>query len=238
MRFTCDSCGAQYMISDEKVGPNGVKVRCKKCSHVILVRHAPVAPEPEAAGGPGAAASGAGAAGWPGAEGAGGLAAPQAGEARAPTGGAGAAWPPPEGGGAEDSQASGAGAAGGTPGLGADASGAGEGLAPPAGRDELDDELGQAFDKVMGGPEAAPSGLSAGATAAAAGLDAPQEPHVGPAASETAAPAPLAAEWYVAIDEQQVGPMPPEELKARWEAGVVGPDSLVWCAGMADWGAL
>src|SRR5512136_1103561 len=40
MRFTCDSCGAQYMISDEKVGPNGVKVRCKKCSHVILVRRA------------------------------------------------------------------------------------------------------------------------------------------------------------------------------------------------------
>jgi hypothetical protein len=203
---------------------------------VILVRHAPVVPEPGTAGGPGAAASGAGAGGWPGAEGAGGPAAPQAGEARAPTGGA--AWPRPEGGAAEESRAGGAGAAGGTPGLGADASGAGEGLAPPSGRDELDDELGQAFDKVMGGPEAAPSGLSAGATAAAAGLDAPQESHVGPGATETAAPSSLAAEWYVAIDEQQVGPMPPEELKARWEAGVVGPDSLVWCAGMADWGPL
>ena len=41
MRFACDSCSAQYMISDEKVGPNGVKVRCKKCGHVILVRRAP-----------------------------------------------------------------------------------------------------------------------------------------------------------------------------------------------------
>ncbi len=40
MKFTCDRCEAQYMISDEKVGPNGVKVRCKKCSHVILVRRA------------------------------------------------------------------------------------------------------------------------------------------------------------------------------------------------------
>src|SRR5512141_2639188 len=40
MKFTCDRCDAQYMISDEKVGPNGVKVRCKKCSHVILVRRA------------------------------------------------------------------------------------------------------------------------------------------------------------------------------------------------------
>src|SRR5512133_4091184 len=40
MKFTCDRCDAQYMISDEKVGPNGVEVRCKKCSHVILVRRA------------------------------------------------------------------------------------------------------------------------------------------------------------------------------------------------------
>ncbi len=38
MRFACDSCRAQYNISDEKVGPRGVKVRCKKCGHVIHVR--------------------------------------------------------------------------------------------------------------------------------------------------------------------------------------------------------
>ena len=38
MRFVCDSCHAQYMISDDKVGANGVKVRCKKCNHVIIVR--------------------------------------------------------------------------------------------------------------------------------------------------------------------------------------------------------
>src|SRR5262245_13396630 len=38
MRFVCDSCRAQYMISDDKVGANGVKVRCKKCSNVIVVR--------------------------------------------------------------------------------------------------------------------------------------------------------------------------------------------------------
>src|SRR5271167_1882979 len=46
MRFVCDSCRAQYMISDEKVGPRGVKVRCKKCGHVIHVRR----PETEAEG--------------------------------------------------------------------------------------------------------------------------------------------------------------------------------------------
>jgi len=38
MRFVCDSCRAQYMISDDKVGANGVKVRCKKCGYVIVVR--------------------------------------------------------------------------------------------------------------------------------------------------------------------------------------------------------
>jgi predicted Zn finger-like uncharacterized protein len=38
MRFVCDSCRAQYMISDDKVGANGVKVRCKKCGNVIVVR--------------------------------------------------------------------------------------------------------------------------------------------------------------------------------------------------------
>jgi predicted Zn finger-like uncharacterized protein len=38
MRFVCDSCRAQYMISDDKVGASGVKVRCKKCGHVIIVR--------------------------------------------------------------------------------------------------------------------------------------------------------------------------------------------------------
>jgi len=29
MRFSCDQCGAQYAIADEKVGDKGVRVRCK-----------------------------------------------------------------------------------------------------------------------------------------------------------------------------------------------------------------
>jgi predicted Zn finger-like uncharacterized protein len=67
MKFSCDRCDAQYMISDEKVGPNGVKVRCKKCSHVILVRRpvddgasAPEAPAPAPAPIPGSAPGGTG----------------------------------------------------------------------------------------------------------------------------------------------------------------------------------
>ena len=49
MRFSCEGCSAKYMISDDKVGPAGVKVRCKKCGHVTLVRRG----EPEGAPAPG-----------------------------------------------------------------------------------------------------------------------------------------------------------------------------------------
>lgn len=38
MKFTCDNCHAQYMIGDEKLGKRGVKVRCKKCQYVIILR--------------------------------------------------------------------------------------------------------------------------------------------------------------------------------------------------------
>ena len=38
MRFVCESCRAQYMINDDKVGPKGVKVRCRKCGYVITVK--------------------------------------------------------------------------------------------------------------------------------------------------------------------------------------------------------
>ena len=38
MKFSCDKCGAQYQISDDKLGPKGAKVRCKKCGHMILLR--------------------------------------------------------------------------------------------------------------------------------------------------------------------------------------------------------
>jgi predicted Zn finger-like uncharacterized protein len=101
MRFACDGCDAKYMISDDKVGPAGVKVRCKKCGHLILVRRAE--PETESAGA------------------------------------------------------------------------AGDGLA---------------------------------------------------------------AEWWVAIDDQPVGPVDLEVVRNHWDAGEIGPDSLVWYAGLAEWSPL
>jgi predicted Zn finger-like uncharacterized protein len=146
MKFTCDSCGAAYMISDDKVGPGGVKVRCKKCGNVVTVKRPDEPP----------------------------VVAPAAASA-----------------------------------------------APPAG---LDDELGNAFDHAFG--------------------DAPAPAEAAPAAAKDPAPAPAATaappatEWYVAIGEAQVGPLPLAEVKKKWEAGDVGPDSLVWRPGMGDWGPL
>ncbi len=163
MKFTCDRCDAQYMISDEKVGPNGVKVRCKKCSHIILVRRP------------------------------------------AENGAAGAEVPVP--------------APAPAPG------GSGEGL---------DAELGQAFDNAFGdGPAKAPApGPDPDATQAVS----PEEAaHV---LARSAAPEPAATEWYVAIGQAQVGPLPLVEVRRKWEAGDIGPDSLVWRPGMGDWAAL
>jgi hypothetical protein len=42
-------------------------------------------------------------------------------------------------------------------------------------------------------------------------------------------------DWFVAVDEQQVGPLALEKVKDMWDRGEIGPDSLCWRAGMADW---
>lgn len=38
MKFYCDNCQTKYSIAEEKVRGKVLKVRCKKCSHVITVR--------------------------------------------------------------------------------------------------------------------------------------------------------------------------------------------------------
>ncbi len=41
--------------------------------------------------------------------------------------------------------------------------------------------------------------------------------------------------WYVAIDDEQVGPESEAELAERWKKRQIDADSLVWQSGMADW---
>jgi len=38
MKFYCDSCNAKYLISDEKVAGKILKIKCKKCQHIMVVR--------------------------------------------------------------------------------------------------------------------------------------------------------------------------------------------------------
>ncbi len=59
MKIECDKCAAKYSIADEKVRGKTFKIRCKKCSNVIIVRDKVAAasagaePEAEEAGAPG-----------------------------------------------------------------------------------------------------------------------------------------------------------------------------------------
>jgi predicted Zn finger-like uncharacterized protein len=168
MKFTCESCSAQYMISDEKVGPSGVKVRCKKCGNVILVRRGAPAPALETA------ATGA------------------------------------------ESAAQAAAAPG-----------------PAAGGGGLDAELGQAFDQAFGDTPTSTPAPAAGADMAATQLMGSED--AAKVFADKGGQAPPASEWYVAIGQAQVGPLPLAEVKKKWEAGDVGPDSLVWRPGMGDW---
>jgi predicted Zn finger-like uncharacterized protein len=48
VKFSCDKCQTKYSIADEKVRGKVLKIRCKKCDNVIVLREAP-APAPVAA---------------------------------------------------------------------------------------------------------------------------------------------------------------------------------------------
>jgi predicted Zn finger-like uncharacterized protein len=192
MRFVCDSCRAQYMISDDKVGPKGVKVRCKKCGHTITVRPAgaPAAkdPAPEAVPASPPATNGVGK------------------EAESPA----AALPaslgtPPEGGLFTDVE---------------------------------EDEIGAVFDQVLSsGTHKLPASEAAEAAAREASAETVRklaEAEAEPT-KEEARPNAAAHEWYVAIDEKQVGPFSVEKVKDLWDRGELGPDSLCWRSGFSDW---
>lgn len=161
MKFSCDQCNAQYMIADEKVGERGVKVKCKKCAHIIVVRPVALAPEPSAAAAP----------------------APQQVSAPAIA-------------------------------------------APPAGNGGTEWNVGGSY----GGDAAAGAGSSDLGLGAAWGASAPVK-----------VPAPASQrprgekEWYVAIDDSQLGPVDIGDIEEKWDSEDVDEDTLVWKAGMGDW---
>src|SRR5688500_2506245 len=38
MKIVCEACQAKYSIADEKVRGKVFKIKCKKCSHIIVVK--------------------------------------------------------------------------------------------------------------------------------------------------------------------------------------------------------
>lgn len=196
MRFVCDSCRAQYMISDDKIGPKGVKLRCKKCGHTILVRPAGASAGKE-----------------------GGADTPASTEARS---------------GAADSNAPRIVESSGT-GLPATLG------TPPEGglfTDVEEDEIGAVFDQVLStGSQKAQARDAEAEAVKAAKADTVRKLAEAEAAEPSPDDAKAAAshEWYVAIDEKQVGPWSVEKVKDAWDRGEVGPDNLCWRSGFSDW---
>ncbi len=232
MKFVCDSCGAQYMIADDKVGAKGVKVRCKKCSHVILVQPAPTDAGADATvvlsnpladlGGDDADV-------------------PTAFEGEAAEAEIGAAFDTIFGdGGAPD---------------GDEAEAAASPEASGAPGDPFSSAVDDAFAAALAGSPVDDGPDDHAATRVFTSHDIqrvaqereiaqPEDEDEGAFEDEAPAPAVVGeaaegeAEWYAAIHEEQVGPLTPDEIQDHWESGDLSPDSLVWKTGMADWAPL
>ncbi len=226
MRFVCDSCRAQYMISDEKVGAKGVKVRCKKCGFVILVRRPqdlpPQPPEPSDA----------------------------TQVMQNPLADSVAGGSPFE----DTTVAAGKGLGGVDKlfgGVEEDEIGAvfdqvlSSGTQKPSAADpdrtedrfgDLGGDLGDPSDDRMSTRVLDAATVKKLTQEAATGSDAPNAALEGAAtpASEPK-PDPAKHDWFVAIDEKQVGPLSLEKIKQHWDEGEIGPDSLCWRAGFSDW---
>ncbi len=255
MRFVCESCRAQYMINDEKVGPKGVKVRCRKCGYVILVKRGGEAQAKGPVASVGADPDDALATQilqTP-------LAAPPPAAGRQLTGDTMADLTNP-----------------GIPEGKMQAADPRDSLLGDAG----DDEIGAVFDQVLnsgahsipkeavGGGDERRTEMHSAVGGAALGDDSDDrmstrviDAEVVRKLAEESGDKPAVPtadkngqwdakteknghhvegevpqnDWFVAIDEKQTGPLALEKVKEHWDRGEIGPDSLCWRAGFTDW---
>ncbi len=188
MKFVCSNCSTQYLISDDKVGSKGVKVRCKRCGNVIIVR--PSSEEDET----------------------------------------------------EDPMVT-------DPGSSAQGFGSSDSFAQEDG-----DDVGQAFDQLLAGglggdddeddedDERATEVFNLNDVKKSKpsfdDRDKIDQVFAGAESTElrkNSSHADDKAEWYVAIGDEQVGPISMAEIEARWRDGEIGPKTLSWCPGMDNW---
>lgn len=261
MRFVCESCRAQYMINDEKVGPKGVKVRCRKCGYVIHVKktdgataakNGPVnasndpddATATQVMNSPLAAGSDATLD----------LTSPGTPAADPPTSRVNMNDPAVQA--AMESKAAKTAAAK-EKSNGAEKNGAETPKNEPKPGDSFlgadEDEIGAVFDSVLAGGSTGPTTLPPGgleAKGAVEGdrestkvLDADMVKKLAEESNSSGSSNPTLPkveevpqqDWYVALNDKQTGPMPLDQLKQHWDKGEVGPDSLCWRAGFSDW---
>ncbi|MBM4378104.1 MAG: zinc-ribbon domain-containing protein [Deltaproteobacteria bacterium] len=246
MQFACSQCNARFQIADAKVGPRGVKVPCKRCGHTIIVkRNAEAEPSPDV---PifilppslaHLAQPAAGPAPRPPEEGESTqvLDNPLAQQAEADQALA-LATPPGTAAVTDDDERTSVEAPRpappkSPPEQAADpaevlrAAAAAElaiATLPPSMALGEEGEEGRQSTRVMTGLESEQL-----VSASAQGDEEPLP------AAPAPAPAPAAVDWYVGVDDQQVGPLRVDQLVEKWQAGAIGPDTLCWRAGMDDW---
>ncbi len=64
---------------------------------------------------------------------------------------------------------------------------------------------------------------------------APMEAQAPAATTVSPRPAGIADEWYVVINQEQVGPLAPSQVREKIEQGEINGDTFAWKEGMADW---
>jgi predicted Zn finger-like uncharacterized protein len=242
MKFLCPNCNAKYQISEEKVAGRSVKIHCRNCGFVIRVAQPSVTaltshlaslrpPAPDASVGAAVAPR---APPRP----------PQPGPALTPES---QATPLPRRAATAEPQATtlprpGRGAGPPVAASGARVASAGAvGLAraqpkragaPSAGSEERAHELlRQATAPRESGHASRPRSGTPGALAGAFA----KAVDVAPAAAEEMV---SGDEWWVGIQDVPTGPLKLSDLRTKAAQGVVGPDSLVWREGFADWAPL
>lgn len=215
MKFSCDQCHAQYMIADEKVGPRGVKVKCKKCGNVIVVKPAAdAAPAPSESTAP--AHSGASTEST--------SAPASGGEAFGSLFGISGSAAPSGGGGLD------AGVVGG--GFGS-AFGAPPAEPTPAAAAPVAASSAPGFMAGSGFPSTFGNTALAGAYQSESTTDFKLNA-LDPASAPARRPA-GEKEWYVAVEDSQIGPVDLSEIEQRWDGKELDEDSLAWKTGMGDW---
>ncbi|MEW5855462.1 MAG: GYF domain-containing protein, partial [Myxococcota bacterium] len=206
MKFSCDKCETKYSIADEKVRGKVLKIRCKKCENIIVLREP--APTPAAAAEPAQEEQPTRA-----------VALDPATLAQLRSAAPSQAKEPARA--AAPQRA---------------ATGAVLPKAAPTGQNDSTRVVSYSeMENVLKRGDAQPAAARTASSAAAAParVTSPQ-PAASRAPAAPPAPEP-SPEWYLAIGGQQVGPLTTTQVEGKISAREADERTYGWCEGMGDW---